>query len=147
MPAMALVASARSSASTRSLAASSMVRENSTAMALSPLGKRRGGESCAAMACVFAQTLVLVTPLTRCVHLARCRPSNPSLLQLLGACFLDAPDPRRDQDPFPRDHRHHHHGPPEEGAAERLDARGAPAETGAAAAGRACLHAAFRAGA
>ena len=41
---------ARSSASTRRLAASSMLRLNSTVMALSPLGKRRGGGSVAAMA-------------------------------------------------------------------------------------------------
>jgi hypothetical protein len=40
----------RSSASTRRLAASSMLRLNSTVMALSPLGKRRGGGSVAAMA-------------------------------------------------------------------------------------------------
>ena len=40
-------------ASTRRLAASSIWRLNSTVMALSPLGKRRGGESVAAMASQF----------------------------------------------------------------------------------------------
>src|SRR5579859_4936744 len=45
-------------------------------MALSPFGRRRGGGSGAAMACVFAQTLVLVTPLTRCLRPARCAPPS-----------------------------------------------------------------------
>src|SRR5258708_37171591 len=46
---MGSLASVRSSASTRWFAASSMLRLNSTVMALSPLGRMRGGESVAAM--------------------------------------------------------------------------------------------------
>ena len=59
---------ARSSASTRWLAESSISLLNSTVMALSPLGKRRGGADVAAMvpqnssSPFFAQTNVLVTP-------------------------------------------------------------------------------------
>src|ERR1700761_7080929 len=41
-------------------------------MAASPLAKRGGGGSDAAMACVFAQSLVLVTPLTGWPRPARC---------------------------------------------------------------------------
>src|SRR6201987_565484 len=75
---MGAAASARSSASTRWLAASSILRANSTVMALSPLGKRRGGGSDAAMTCVFAETLVLVTPLKGWSGTARCAAANPS---------------------------------------------------------------------
>src|ERR1700761_6267274 len=120
-----------------------MLRANSTTMALSPLGKRRGGESEAAMACVFAQTLVLVTPLTRCPRPARCAPP----IHPTGARFFDVFDPRGDQNPVARHHRHHHHGPAQEGPAEHLDAGRTSAETGHAAAGWPGLHAALRAGA
>jgi hypothetical protein len=47
---MGLAASAQSSANTRRLASSSMWRLNSTVMALSPLGKRRGGAEIVTMA-------------------------------------------------------------------------------------------------
>ena len=46
-----------------------------------------------------------------------------------------------------RVHRHHHHGSAQEGPAKRLDARHQAAAAGTAAAGRAGLYAALRAGA
>src|SRR5580692_7532803 len=61
-----------------------MILANSTAMARSPLGNRRGGEKDAAMAhegsfaMLFAQVLVLVTPLTRDPGPARCAPDTSS---------------------------------------------------------------------
>src|SRR5690242_14892204 len=66
-----------------------MVLANSTAMARSPLGNRRGGAGGAAMAhersipMLFAQLAVLVTPLTRERGPARCAPPNSSF----GAAF------------------------------------------------------------
>src|ERR1700744_3072498 len=47
----------RSSASTRRLASSSMVRLNSTVTALSPLGRRRGGESDATIVAQLGQII------------------------------------------------------------------------------------------
>ncbi len=63
------------------------------------------------------------------------------------SCLFDVPDPRSDRDPFPRVHRHHHHGSAQEGPAKRLAAGLASAAARTAAAGRAGLYAAFRAGA
>src|ERR1700724_4815153 len=60
---------------------------------------------------------------------------------------LDVPDPRSDQNPFPRVHRHHHHGSPQKGPEKCLDTGLASAAARTAAARRARFYAAFRAGA
>src|SRR5215207_7531122 len=142
---------ARSSASTRWLAESLMSLLNSTVMALSPLGKRRGGAKVAAMVSqnssspFFAQTNMLVTPPVTLDAGALPRKMRPPI-HPPGACFPDVPDPRSDRDAVARDHRHHHHGPAEKGPAKRLDAGCAPAAAGSAASGRVGVHAPLRAG-
>src|SRR6266403_159461 len=150
----------RSSASTRWFATSSMLRLNSTVMALSPLGKRRGGGSVAAIASqtrrrisscsVFSDEvefasrksaskfnkLICMAVIRRCDRAMRCGAYSRELATLDAmpvprkmrnaqsisnlSYFFDVPNPRSDQDPFARVHRHHHDGSPQEGPAKCL---------------------------
>src|SRR5258705_6531417 len=176
------------SATPRRFAVASMLRLNSTVMALSPLGKRRGGDRVAAIgsqirrripsssvfcrqvefasrksACKFNK-LIRISVIRWCDWAAMRRgafsrefatldamrlPSKMRASRLIPqrSCFFDVPDPRSDQDPFARLHRHHHDGSPQEGPAQCLAAGLASAAAWTEAAGRAGLYIALRAGA
>src|SRR5260370_7395274 len=82
--------------------------------------------------CDAAPSAVSSRHLTRCACPARCA----RLIIRNRSYVFDVPDPRSDQDPFARVHRHHHDGSAQEGPAECLAARIAPAAAGTEAAGR-----------